>query len=104
MTHDEGRSSKTDEKSENRKGGGTCHKPSKGTWNGGGDEDDTHWNSGTVLITDRSIDETHEDGSGDRANVGSPDLLFVEVETLLYLRHERSDGEPDEERDEEAEP
>ncbi len=55
-------------------------------------------------IRTRSIDETHEDGSSDRANVGSPDLLLVKVETLLYLGQKRSDGEPDEERSEEAEP
>ena len=104
LTHNEGGSSKTDEETENCEVGCICHETGEGTWNGGRDEDDSHWNTGTVLITDGSIDETHEDSSSDRTNVGSPDLLLVKTKSDLHLRQERSDGEPDEERSEEAEP
>ena len=104
MTHNEGRSSQSDEETESSKGSCTVDKTSQSTRDGGGGKDETHWDTRTILITNRPVYKAHEDSSSDRADVGCPDLLLVKVESFLNLRHKRSDGEPDEESGEKAKP
>ena len=57
-----------------------------------------------IFVAERYVDETHEDGTGNGANVRRPDLFFRQVECNLDLRHQRRDGEPDEKRREKSEP
>ena len=63
-----------------------------------------HENTCTVLITHWSEQETHEDGSCNGANIGSPCFLCSKTQRLLDLWHKRSNGEPNEESKEERKP
>ncbi|KAJ8544212.1 hypothetical protein ON010_g12056 [Phytophthora cinnamomi] len=57
-----------------------------------------------VAIAQRSYNETAEDGAGERDDVGVRHLVFRELELLLDRGHERWDGEPPEECNEEGQP
>merc|ERR1719446_462476 len=104
LAHDEGTSGGTNEKTKDPKTGGVVDKTGAGGRDGSTAKDGGHRNTGTPLIASRSEDETHEDGSSDSSNGGSPDLLLGKVKILLDLGQERSNGEPDEEGNEETPP
>ena len=104
MAHNEGGSSKSNKETNHGQGGGTVHDTSECAGNRGEGEDESHGNTGSILITKRSVDETKEDSSGDRANVRSPNILLGNAKGFLHLGQKRSDGEPNKESDEEAEP
>lgn len=97
-------SGKSNEETENSQGLGGLNGTSQGSWDGSTTEDGRKRNSGTILVTDRSEKETHEDCSSDTDNIGSPNLLLGKIECFLDFREERSDGEPNEESNKETPP
>jgi len=104
LAHDEGTSGGSNEKTKDGESSSGVDKTSAGGRDGGSAQDDGHRNTGSPLIAGRSEDETHEDGSSDSGNGGSPDFLLGEAKIRLDLSQERSDGEPDEESNEETPP
>jgi hypothetical protein len=104
LAHDEGTSGDTNEETENGKSSGAVDETSQSSWDGSSAEHDGEKDAGTELVATRSKDETHEDGSSDTDNGGSPELLLGEIKGVLDLRQERGNGEPDEESNEETPP
>jgi hypothetical protein len=104
LAHDKGTSGNTNEKAENGKSGGAVDKTSQSSWDGSNAEHDGEKNTGTELVATRSKDETHEDGSPDTDNGGSPEFLLGKVKGDLDFRKEWGNGEPDEKGNEETPP
>ena len=104
LAHDKGRSTESNKETKNVKLASRLDQTSHSTRDGSKTENNSHQNSGTILVAKRSIHETHEDGSGNRANVRSPNLLFRKTKCYLDLRKKRGDGEPNEECSEETHP
>ena len=104
LTHDKGSSSGTNEKTKDGKTIGRVDKTGAGGRDGGSAQDGGHRNAGSPLIAGRSKDETHEDGSSDSGNGGSPDFLLGEAKIGLDFSQERGNGEPNEESNEETPP
>ncbi len=104
LAHDESGSSKTNEETGDGKRSGTVDKTDEGTGDRSSHEYTSHQNTGSELITKGSKNKTHDDGSGNGANVGGPDILLADVERNLYLGKKRGDGEPNEESNEESPP
>ena len=104
LTHDEGTSSNTNEETKNGESSGSFDQSGHGGRDGGEAKDDSHQDTGSVLVTGGSKDETHKDSSSNPNNRGSPDFFLGESESVADLREQRSDGEPDEKSNKETPP
>ena len=104
LAHDEGSSGNTNEKTKDGESGGAFDETSTGSGDRGEAEDGSEKNTGTELVTGRSKNETHEDGSTYTDNVGGPKLFLGEIKSVLDLSEKRSNGEPNEKGNEKAPP
>jgi hypothetical protein len=88
LTRDEGTSGNTNEETKYGEFSSRLDQSGHGG-EGGGANDDSHQDTGSVLVTCESKDETHEDSSCNTNNRGSPDFFFGESESVTDLREER---------------
>ena len=104
MTHDECSSGNTDEQTKDDETGRGVDQTGTGGGDGCHTKDDCEQNTGSDLGTERTKDETHDDGTSDSDDVGCPNLFLGQAESVADFGQKRSDGEPDEECDEESPP
>jgi len=104
LAHDESTSRDTNKETKDGKSSSTVDKTGHGSWDRGSTEDNGEKNTRTIFVASRSKDETHKDCSTNSNNRRSPDFLLGNLEGILDLRKERSNGKPDEESNEETPP
>ena len=104
LAHHKGTSSNTNEETKDGKASGTVDKSSTGSRDGSSTEDKGKEDTGSILVTEGSEEETHEDGSTNTNNGGGPDFLLANTQVITDLREQRSNSEPDEEGNEETRP
>ena len=104
LTHHKTATSNANEETKDHKTCCTVDKSCTGSGNGSNTKDQHEQNTGTVLVTEGSKEETHEDGSTNTNNGGGPHFLFGNTQVITDLRKQRSNGKPNEESQEKGRP
>jgi len=102
--HDERTTGNTNKETNNTQTGRTVDGTSQGSGDTGRTQDQSKQDASTKLVTQRSQDESHQNGSSHTHNAGCPDLLLVQVQSHTNLGQQRGDGKPNEEGNEESPP
>mmetsp|Transcript_49771 Transcript_49771/g.105830 ORF Transcript_49771/g.105830 Transcript_49771/m.105830 type:complete len:524 (+) Transcript_49771:444-2015(+) len=104
LAADESGPAESDEEAKAGERRGAVDEAGAGAGNGARHQENSHQNTSAVLVAHGTVDESHEHGAGDGADVGRPDLLLRDLQRVLDLGEEGRDGEPDEEGREESHP
>jgi hypothetical protein len=104
LAHNEGTSCSTNEQTKDGKTGGTLDKTRAGGRDRGEAKDTREKNTRSDLVAEGTKKESHKDGSTNTDNRRSPDFFLGQTKRIADLTKKRSDGEPDEKGDEEAQP
>ena len=104
MAHHKGGSSDTDAHTDEQQITGAVHKSSQRGRNTSEEKNGSHHDTRSVLVTQRSVDEAHENSRSNTGDTGVPNLLLGKAEVILNLTQKGGGRELNEESDEETPP